>query len=176
MWKEIKLGKLAGLSLSASASVFWGSLVLWVLLSLAALLLLDAPSGMAILGGLIAVALHWLSDVVHHLGHAWAARRTGYPMSGVRFWGLLGTSLYPPDEPELPARLHIQRALGGPASSLLLALAAVIIAIILVPLSEMLWWLGAFLFLDNLLIFTLGALVPMGFTDGSTLLKWWSKR
>jgi hypothetical protein len=30
-----------------------------------------------------------------------------------------------------------------------------------------------FTFIDNLLVFTAGALLPLGFTDGSTLLHWW---
>jgi hypothetical protein len=42
--------------------------------------------------------------------------------------------------------------------------------------NETLGWVGTFFFLDNLLIFTLGVFVPLGFTDGSTLLRWWGKR
>jgi hypothetical protein len=37
------------------------------------------------------------------------------------------------------------------------------------------WWVALFFFLDNLLVLTLGAFVPLGFTDGSTLLRWWGK-
>jgi hypothetical protein len=33
-----------------------------------------------------------------------------------------------------------------------------------------------FFFLDNLLVFTIGSLLPLGFTDGSTLLAWWPRR
>jgi hypothetical protein len=33
-----------------------------------------------------------------------------------------------------------------------------------------------FFFLDNLLVFTLGAFLPLGFTDGSTLLRYWPQR
>ncbi len=29
--------------------------------------------------------------------------------------------------------------------------------------------------IDNLFIFTIGSLLPLGFTDGSTLLHWWGK-
>ena len=32
-------------------------------------------------------------------------------------------------------------------------------------------FIAAFLFWDNLLVFTLGALLPLGFTDGSTIIK-----
>ena len=37
------------------------------------------------------------------------------------------------------------------------------------------WWLAAFVVADNLLVFTLGALMPLGFSDGSTLLRWRGK-
>ncbi len=176
MRNEIKLGKFAGLALSAQPSAIFGSLFIWILLAGLAWALLKAPLGIAILGGLLAILLHWISDLVHHLGHAFAARRTGYPMSGVRFWGVLGTSLYPPDEPELPGALHIRRALGGPSSSLLFTLLAGVVALAVRPLGGVSWWLAAFVFLDNLLVFTLGAISPMGFTDGSTILRWRGKR
>jgi hypothetical protein len=175
--KEYKLGQVAGLDLIAMPLAVVGSILLLVLLSGIAIAVLHMPIGEAIVGGLIAVTLHWVSDIAHHLGHAWAARRTGYPMTGIRLgtWGLLGTSLYPPDEPILPAATHIRRAWGGPAGSLLFTLAAAVAALIVRNVSSMLWWVGVFFFLDNLLVFTLGAFLPLGFTDGSTLLHWWGK-
>ena len=59
----------------------------------------NIPIGSALLGGVIVVILHWFSELVHQLGHAWAARRTGYPMIGIRCgtFGVFATSLYPPD-------------------------------------------------------------------------------
>jgi hypothetical protein len=175
---EYKLGKAAGLSLSADPPAIVGSVLLFVLLSSVAIFILNLPVGVAVVGSLLAVLLHWVSDIVHHLGHAWAARRTGFPMIGIRLgkWGLLGTSLYPPDEQTLPAIIHIRRALGGPTMSLLLSIAAAVTALLLRTLGAALWWVGVFFFLDNLFVFTLGALLPLGFTDGSTLVKWWGKR
>jgi len=99
-------------------------------------------------------------------------------MVGIRLgkWGLLGTSLYPPDEEALPAKTHIRRALGGPIGSLLFTVVAAVTALVLRPVSVALWWVGVFFFLDNLIVFALGAFLPLGFTDGSTLLQWWGKR
>jgi hypothetical protein len=76
----------------------------------------------------------------------------------------------------LPANIHIRRALGGPVGSLLLTLLAAVIGLALRPLGGTPWLVGAFFFLDNLLVFTLGAFLPLGFTDGSTLLEWRGKR
>ena len=175
---EYKLGKVAGLSLSVEPLAIVGSILLLVLLSSVAIGVLNLPVGEAIVGSLLAVILHWVSDIAHHLGHAWAARRTGYPMIGIRLgkWGLLGTSLYLPDEQTLPATTHIRRALGGPTGSLLFSLVAAVTALVLRTVGGALWWMGVFFFLDNLVVFTLGAFLPLGFTDGSTLLQWWGKR
>jgi hypothetical protein len=176
--KEFKLGKVAGLNLSAIPLAIVGSLLLFVILSVVATTILQLPVGTALIGSFVAVILHWVSDIAHHLGHAQAARKTGYPMIGVRLgtWAVLGTSLYPDDEPELPADIHIRRALGGPAGSLLVSLIAAIIALLLYNLGEALWWVAVFLFLDNLMVFTIGTFLPLGFTDGSTLLYWRGKR
>jgi hypothetical protein len=123
------------------------------------------------------VGLHLVANLGHHFGHAWAAARTGYPMSGVLLgkWGLLGTSLYPTSEPALPARIHIRRALGGPLASLGLSLIAGALVLVL-PRETMLWWATLFFLADNLGVFFLGSLLPLGFTDGSTLLHWWGKQ
>jgi hypothetical protein len=94
-------------------------------------------------------------------------------MIGVRFWGPLSSSLYPANEPPLPGPVHIRRALGGAPFSGLLALVAAALALLLPGgvVGGLLW----FLFAENVLVFSLGALLPLGFTDGSTLLHWWGK-
>jgi hypothetical protein len=164
------------LRLSAMPSALAGFLLLWVVLGGLGVLLFDVLLIEAIVGGLVAALLHYGSEIVHNLGHAWAARRTGYPMAGIRLFGLLGMSLYPEDEPELPADVHIRRALGGPVGSLLLTLLAAVIALALRPLGGTPWLVSAFFFLENLFVFTLAAFLPLGFTDGSTLLEWRGKR
>ena len=174
--KEYSLGRLAGLKLSAKRSALAGTLLMWALLGAAGSRVLKLPARAAALGGLGATLLHWLSAIVHQLGHARAAHSTGYPMVGLKMWGVLESSIYPRDEPALPAEVHIRRALGGPIASLLLTLAAAAVARALRPRGGTPWWVALFFFLDNLLVFTLGAFLPLGFTDGSTLLHWWRKR
>ena len=175
---EFKIGKVAGLVLSVMPLAMVGSILLLLLLCVIEIGILHSTVGAAIAGSLLAVLLHWLCVLVHHLGHAWAARRTGYPMIGIRFGtlGVLATSVYPPDEQALPAKIHIQRALGGPLGSLLFSMVALVIAFVFWTINDALGWVGTFFFLDNLLVFTLGVFVPLGFTDGSTLLQWWNKR
>jgi len=97
-------------------------------------------------------------------------------MEGVLYFMVLAISLYPRDEPELPAEIHIRRALGGPVGSVALGLFGGIVTWALHPFGGVLYWLAWFTFLENLLFFGLGALIPVGFTDGVTLLKWWKRR
>jgi hypothetical protein len=172
--KSYSLGQVAGLRLTAHSSVIPAGLVMWGALSVIAVAILKLPPIEGIIGGFIAVFLHFVSELVHQLGHAYAARRTGYPMIGVRYWLVLGASIYPKDEGELPAAIHIRRALGGAPASLLFTLVAGLLALIF-PMGSLLWWVALFLFLDNLFVFTLAAFLPLGFTDGSTLLHWWGK-
>ena len=167
-----KLGSIAGLRLSAQPSTIISSVALWAILSGVAIGLLKLSPGAALLGALVAVALHWLSVLIHQFGHALAARRTEYPMIGIEFWLLLSCSLYPKEEPALPPDIHIRRALGGPIASLAFALLAGACALALHGPGGVLWWAALFFFLDNLLVLTLGAILPLGFTDGSTLLYW----
>jgi len=170
MREQYTLGTVAGLRLSARPSAVGGSMILGVLGSLVARRRGLAP-GRALAAGGALVGLHWAGELWHQLGHARAARRTGYPMTGIQLWGLLSASQYPPAEPVLPPAVHIRRALGGPLASGLLALIAGLAAgrAGRGPGRGCLW----FIFWENLLVFTLGAFVPLGFNDGSTLLHWW---
>jgi hypothetical protein len=175
--KEFRLGRFAGLHLGVMPSAFVGSLILWIGLSVLAISLLHFSWPMAIGMGFIATLLHWSAETLHQLGHAVFARRTGYPMRGIRYWGTLSSSVYPPDEPPLTGPTHIRRALGGPVASFLMALLGGLLFIVLSTLSvsDALRWLAFFFLIDNLVVFCLGALLPLGFTDGSTLLRWWGK-
>ena len=167
---------MAGLNLTAKPSAIIGSLALWIVLSGVGLAWLKLSIGEAILGGLIATLLHWVSELLHQLGHARAARRTGYPMIGIRAWGVLSTSVYPDDEPPLPASIHIRRALGGPSVSIVVGILIGSLALTLRDSAGLLRWFAQFVALENLLVFGLGAFLPLGFTDGSTLLRYWGQR
>ena len=168
------LGRIAGLKLSARPSAIFGSVLLWALFSVLGWALF-ASAATALSFGLLCATLHWLSNLVHHLGHARAARSTGYPMSGVRLWFIFGQSLYPADEPPLPGRTHIRRAMGGPSASILLGCLAGALALLIRPAGDLAFWALIVLMLDNWLLLGFGAFLPLGFTDGSTLLTWWGK-
>jgi hypothetical protein len=162
--------KLAGLTLKVSPSALLGSLILWIILGFVGVYLLNFSLSKATILGLVAVVLHWVAVILHQVGHALAARFTGHPMTGIRLWGPLSSSEYPPDEPTLAKAIHIRRALGGPVLSVVVSVLALILLFFLRAESSS-WWLTLFFFLDNLLVLTVGSLLPLGFTDGSTLLQ-----
>lgn len=173
--KTIYLGKLGGLTISAKRNIFIGIPVLWAILAAIAYLVIRLSLTEALIGGLIGALLHILFEMIHQFGHAIAARGTGYPMIGMRFWWVLAASIYPSEEPQLPAATHIRRALGGPIISGIITLIAGLLAWLLMPTGGLPYWLALFAFLDSLFVFTIGALLPLGFTDGSTLLRYWGK-
>ncbi len=175
---ERALGTLAGLHLTVTRAAVIGTIVLYaIVISLMAAF--NVPIGSALLGGLIVVFLHWFSESIHQLGHAWAARRTGYPMTGVRFGflGVLSTALYPPDEPSLPAKVHIRRALGGPIFSALLSTIAFLVLLMTIRGGGAMWvFVSWFFFLENFFVLTLQVFIPLGFNDGGTIWRWMRKR
>lgn len=176
--KERSLGTLAGLRLTAIPMALIGSIVLYVIVIIV-MAALNIPIGSALLGGVIVVILHWFSELMHHVGHAWAARRTGYPMIGIRYGklGIFATSLYPPDEPALPAKVHIRRALGGPIFSAWLSAIAFLVILLTVRGADTVWaFVLWFFLLENLFVMTLQVFIPLGFNDGATIWRWMRQR
>ena len=111
------------------------------------------------------------------MGHAGAARRTGYPMTGLHMWTALGTSVYPEDEPTLPAEVHMSRALGGPRASLLLTVLGGALMVLTWPLRSVVSMVTTLFALDNLLVFTLGAFLPVpGLETDGTVIRQYGRR
>ncbi len=176
MNRSFNLGEIMGLKIKARPTALVSALVIWLVVGFLGTKLLKFKPEKAIAGGFLAMLIHILSEWWHQFGHAQAAEQTGYPMEGMEFIGPLAQSQYPAQEGVLSAEVHIQRALGGPIFSLLLAVVSALIALALRPFGNPALLLTLFSVADNLLIFTVGALIPLGFTDGSTLLHWMSLR
>jgi hypothetical protein len=176
MDERFRLGDIGKLELTSSRSTASGFLLLWALFSALGLKVFRLKPGAALVGGFIGSLLHYLSELWHQAGHARAAEQTGYPMEGVHLWGVLGTSIYPADEPELPGEVHVRRALGGPKASAVLAVAGWLLALATWPVRGIAFMIAALFALENTLIFSLGAFIPLPFmeTDGETLRRYWS--
>ncbi|MCL4802785.1 MAG: hypothetical protein KJ046_00630 [Anaerolineae bacterium] len=174
MTAKYSLGKIGKLKITAAPSAIGGFILLWPVFSLLGLKVFRLRPRQALTGGLLATVFHFLSEIWHQMGHARAAEQTGYPMDGVHLWSVLGTSIYPTNEPELPPEIHVERALGGPRSSAMLALAGGMFALVMRAFSPLGFMLGLLLALENLLVFTLGAFFPLPFmeTDGTTIKRY----
>lgn len=167
-----------GLRVRVMPSALLGTLLLLILLGVVAALLMALSVPQVLLAALLGTLAHWLSVLLHHLGHAISAGRSGHPMRSVRLWGILGTSEYPPDN-SLPARVHILRASGGPLLSLIVS-ALLLLAWFALPATDVLRFVLGWALLDNLLIFTIGAVIPPVYlrqpiefaNDGGTILYW----
>lgn len=168
-----KLGSAGGVTLVADASTLPATLVLWAIVSAALWLIFGLPIFAAAAWAVAIAGLHWAAVLAHHLGHASAARLSGYPMRALVLTGLLGRDLYPDDEPELPARLHALRALGGPIVSIALGAALAALTWNLPPTNLPLRLALGFAAAESLLVLGIGVFLPLGFTDGSTLLNLW---
>lgn len=167
--KSTQLGKLFGLQISFVPLVFIGIIGIWLSLSLLGYYALDIPLGTSIILGFVATLLHYLLELIHSLGHAIAAKWIGYPMTEIRFgmYSFYAQTIYPKDEPELESSTHIIRALGGPIANFILAF----ILFAMIPLWRGNWyWVGMFVFLDNL-IYVVQVFIPLGFNDASTILN-----
>lgn len=174
MNKRRKLGNLGKLEITADTSVIGGIALLFVVFSLLGMKLFRLKPPAALVGGFLATILHFVAEMWHQTGHARAAEQTGYPMQSIHLWGVLGTSVYPADEPPLPPEVHVQRALGGPRASALLTVAAGLIALMVRPVSRLAFMVAAIFAGENLGIFTVGAFLPLPFmeTDGTTLNRY----
>jgi membrane-associated protease RseP (regulator of RpoE activity) len=161
------LGRAFGVEWSTSPSG-WLTLPAFGSLGLiAGLLWWDGPLaervGVGVLAGLVVLSI----QILHELGHVVSARLAGGPMREVRFVAVRPLTLYH-DAVEPPSRVHLGRAVGGPAMNLLLGLVAL-------PL----WGaadpgIGAFLlgmFALISLAFGLVSLLPIPSVDGEVIWR-----
>jgi Zn-dependent protease len=156
-----RLGRIQDVDVTAERSVAPAFGLMWLLFSLIGMRFFKLRPGAALGGGLLVALLHFFSELWHQLGHARAARATGYPMESIHLWTALGTSVYPEDEGAVPPEAHVERALGGPKVSALLTIGASAVALLAWPIGGLARMVTSLFALDNLLVFTLGALLPL---------------
>lgn len=172
MKSEYEAGSIAGLRISAQPSFFSARFIFVVTLAILGRSVFKLSRSQALFGALVAVVLDAFAVLIHQLGHAWMAKRTGWPMTGIRFWGLFSTCTYPPDEPELPPEVHIQRAVGGPIVSLLLGLVTSVPLLLLLPKKGLGRLLALFWIANNIIVKSVLAFGPLPWTDGPPMWYW----
>jgi|GEM_PF-1541017 len=177
--RSLWTGDLGGLRVIIKGSAVVASLILWLVLSGFAIVVMEQSLLFGVFSALVALAFHWVNVWVHHQGHYAAGVAMGHPLRHVVAFALIALDVYPPNEPTLPARTHVRRALGGPMVSVAFTGVLVGIAVPWFALAGSVWWPFLFLIVDNTLINVLGAMLPLKWigieTDGDTLLQWWGK-
>lgn len=175
--KSFALGKIGGVEIRAAPRAAIGLIALWIVVGGFGIIFLGFSALEGVLFGVAAAFFHFASGILHHLGHALFARATGYPMQAVELGRMfiLAVSRYPDGEPELPGRVHIRRAIGGPVMSFAISLLLGVATLTFEDRNSLVFWLSRFVFWDNLLVYGLGVLLPLGFTDMSTIVRWWGK-
>ena len=117
----------------------------------------------ALLVGLGFAVYHQLAQLIHQLGHALAARAIGYPMRGVRYEWIFTYSEYPPNEPPLPANVHITRSFGGVGGATLVLMIGVLLWMQAGGTANgLMGWLSNFLLVDSALLFFASAVLSDG--------------
>jgi hypothetical protein len=117
----------------------------------------------ALIVGVGFAVYHQIAQFIHQLGHALAARATGYPMTGMRYEWVFTYSEYPQDEPPLPEKIHIQRSLGGVGGVTLMLVIIVWLWLQAGGMANGLTgWLLNFLLFDSLLLFIASAVLSDG--------------
>lgn len=178
--RSIELGTYFNLRLTMTPLALLSHGVVALLAAWGGMAVLPLSIGPALLAGILIADMFFVCELAHQLGHAVAARRTGYPMTGIHWYSFFAASRYPKDEPELPPLWHIRRALGGFWVNML-------IGAVLMPFAYYFWqsggvlaWVLAVSAVYNFFIIGLGALLPIDipgvFTiDGGTIWHYWQK-
>jgi Zn-dependent protease len=172
--RPVNLGWLGPLYVTGERSVLVGFAVVWVLMLALASQWVEGTGFDRLMAATLAALGHWFWDLMHHVGHYLAGLYAGHPMRGIHLYGVLIRSVYPPNEPALAANIHIRRAIGGPAMSICMALLCLLFQRIF-P-SDILWFFFYISFWDNLLVMTLGALLPVAGLDGHVILRQWKHK
>ena len=177
MTRPINLGTWFGLKTTISPLSIVSHLAVIPVAAVAAGVWLSLSLGGALWAGILSSLTLLVSAWLHQRGHALAAKRVGYPMIGVHFHSLLSAGLYPADEPPLPPRTHILRALGGFWVNLLIGLVLTPAMINLWPAGGVIAWVTAVAVVWNFFVLGLGAFLPLDLpqitTDGGTILRYW---
>lgn len=180
MNKTIFKFKFINMPVTVVRSALFGSIGLLVLTTALAVFFTDLTPLDALIAGLLATFLHWFGEVLHQYGHFLAAEFVDKPSTGVRVWGILGTTLYPKNEGQVLPIAHIRRAIGGPIMSFFVLNAFILLAVVFWSVSDMFRFLVAWAIFEHIAIYTVGALIPVKIgnfsSDGGTILTYWRQK
>jgi Zn-dependent protease len=165
---SIRLGTIRGIEIGLN----WSWLVIFALIvwTLATGVFPDQNPGLSdgtyVAMATIAATAFFASLLAHELGHAFQARREGMEIDGITLWLFGGVARFKGQFPSAGSELRI--AVAGPAVSLVIGIAFVLIARADLPSSVdgVVFWLGSINLI--LLVFNLLPALPL---DGGRVLR-----
>jgi len=111
------------------------------------------------------------SEWCHNLAHAAVARFVGHPANAIRInWGMPLLVYFDEEDPAITPRLHITRALGGPAINAIFLVVASILRWCTRPRSTARDVTDAAIGMNAFLV--TGGMLPIPYIDGGAVLKW----
>ncbi len=108
------------------------------------------------------------ADFGHAMAHTISAERAGAPMDEIRISMGMPRTIY--FDNEVPPHVHRMRALGGPIFSLIGLLTSLLLRLV-APRSSVVHEVAGWSSVGHGFILG-GALAPLPFVDGGTILKW----
>lgn len=172
--KTYDFGTLGPIRITADRSAFIGIAAVSLVMIALSFTLLRGTGLDRLMAALLATLGYYFWGLMHHVGHYLAGLYAGYPLVGIHAFAVLARDQYPVSEPTLSANIHLRRAIGGPTASILAA--AVCLFISSIAPGGILWFTFMSGFWFNLLIFTLGALMPLPGLDGGVIRRYWRSR
>jgi hypothetical protein len=101
---------------------------------------------------------------IHSIGHILSGKIAGSAMDSLLLTATRQVNIYEGDQSQYPPRVHITRALGGPAGNLLAGLVGLLLIAVLSANPPLVFWAVA-----NL-AGGIGALAPVDSVDGGTIM------
>ena len=121
--RHIPVGQVMGVKVSVTPITWLNPAVFFgVYVALSALGPHQSAAELARKGGVFAVGVV-IGTLVHALGHILGGKLVHSPMDELLLTATRGVNIYHGDQTGLPGRVHLGRALGGPALNLLVAAA-----------------------------------------------------
>lgn len=119
---------------------------------------------MRLVYGVIFGALLIAANTVHSIGHILSGKMVGAPMDELLVTASRHVNIYRNDPPDLPSRVHLGRALGGPVLNIAVGIMVLIVGLVIGSA-------GLLFFSVANLGFGISALIPVPSFDGEVIWR-----
>lgn len=166
---RIQIGRLWGVALQATPIAWLSPAIFFTLHFLLNLFNTQLTLNQRLTQSLLFTIVVELASIIHALGHILSGKLVRSPMDALLITATRYVNIYEGDQSQIPSRVHIGRAAGGPLINLIAAALAYLL--ILTPAQAALTPAFAERFLSINLFFGLGGLLPLPSIDGGVIWR-----